>query len=123
MPRDDRERIDPNERFRDPMWSESQARQVEAMQPERSPNPDDLESPWTRYIWDELQEAKRKLVALSVGRDQAMSLARMVDQMDLRGHFESHQHRSRSTCIYCDAKRVAAMMLGKPVAEKETNDE
>lgn len=123
MPRDDRERIDPNERFRDPMWSESQARQVESMQPERSPNPDDLESPWTRYIWDELQEAKRKLVALSVGRDQAMSLARMVDQMDLRGHFESHQHRSRSTCIYCDAKRVAAMMLGKPVAEKESGDD
>lgn len=123
MPRDDRERVDPNERFRDPMWSESQARQVEAMQPERSPNPDDLESPWTRYIWDELQEAKRKLVALSVGRDQAMSLARMVDQMDLRSHFDEHKHRSRSTCIYCDAKRVAAMMLGKPVAEKERIDE
>lgn len=123
MPRDDRERIDPNERFGDPMWSESQARQVEAMQPERSPNPNDLESPWTRYIWDELQEAKRKLVALSVGRDQAMSLARMVDQMDLRSHFDEHKHRSRSTCIYCDAKRVAAMMLGKPVAEKESGDD
>ena len=123
MPRDDRERLDPNERFRDPIWSEHQRDQVEAMQPERSPNPDDLESPWTRYIWDQLQEANRKLGALSIGRDQAAALARMVDEMDLRGHFESHQHRSRSTCIYCDAKRLAAMMLGKPVAEKERGDD
>lgn len=123
MPRDDRERIDPNERFRDPIWSEHQRDMVEAMQPARSPNPDDLESPWTRYIWDELQEAKRKLVALSIRRDDSISLARLVDEMDLRGHFESHQHRSRSTCVYCEAKRLAAMMLGKPVAEKESSDE
>ena len=121
MPRDDRE--DPNERFRDPIWSEHQRDQVESMQPERSPNPDDLESPWTRYIWNQLQEANRKLVALSIGRDQAAALARLVDEMDLRGHFESHQHRSRSTCVYCEAKRLAAMMLGKPVAEKERGDD
>lgn len=120
MPRDDRQ--DPNERFREPRWSESQAREVEAMQPERSSNPDEMESPWTRFIWEQLQKSRQEVVRLSVRCGEIERLAHLVDRMELRSHFDTHQHLVRSTCVYCEAKKAAARILGKPVDDEGEPD-
>ena len=115
MPRDDRQ--DPLERFRDPQWSEEQAASVQAMQPERSPDPNDHLSPYGEYLrtrCDEMfRDSIRDAASVALGR----SLARYVLAMDMSGH----RHLARSTCVYCAARRVAAELLGEK--QEEATDE
>ncbi len=115
MPRDEREREDPLERFRDPAWSESQASQVEAMQPVRSPDPDSEVSAYTAYLQKLNQERFGEILRLTSISSLGESLAHYV----LRMNFDDHPHSHNSLCVYCAARRVASEILGK----KETSDE
>lgn len=115
MPRDDR--TDPLERFRDPQWSEEQAAIVQAMQPERSPDPNDQLSAYGEYLQKRNRELFRKVLELTDKAVAAEYLARHVVRMDFTGH----RHLVRSTCVYCDAKRIASELLGEK--HEEASDE
>jgi hypothetical protein len=115
MPRDERERENPLERFRDPAWSESQASQVHAMQPVRSPDPDSEVSAYTAYLQKLNQERFRKILELTSTASLGEALAGYV----LRMNMADHPHSYNSLCVYCAARRVASEILGK----KESSDE
>lgn len=115
MPRDEREREDPLEKFRDPAWSESQASQVEAMQPVRSPDPDSELSPYAAYLQKLNQDRFKQILELTTTASLGESLAHYV----LRMNFNDHPHSHHSLCVYCAARRVASEILGK----KENSDE
>lgn len=91
----------------EPEWSEHQARVVEAMQPVRSGNPDQDESPWAEFLWKELQRVQAEQVALMDTIWHARLMARAVQELD----FSTHIHTTVAPCFHCIAKDAAAKVL------------
>lgn len=91
----------------EPEWSEHQARIVEDMQPARSGNPDQDESPWAVFLWNELQKVQAEKVALMDTIWHARRMARAVQELD----FTNHTCFTVSPCLHCMAKKSASKVL------------
>lgn len=92
---------------REPEWSEHQRDLVEAMQSNRSANPDDLEHPTIKHLEERLRYQSRRLVQIEQMVANAVYLATLVQDMD----FSGHTHFTWAPCDHCRAKEAANAIM------------